>query len=125
MPELDTEQLDDLKAEAKKMPEPMRTILIVILGALPLFLGGATGMSFFGVSQEKLDAQFEKQQVNFDRAIEVSGAAINSNIEILKVESRQRDAMITANAAALSEMNKIVRDLERRVTRMEARNGTD
>ena len=125
MPDVDTEQLDDLKAEAKKMPEPMRTILIVILAVIPLAVGGGVGQSVFGVSQDKIDAQFEKQQVNLDRAIEASKADINGNIEILKVQSQNRDSMITANANALAEMSKLVRDLERRVTRMEARNGTD
>lgn len=136
MAEVDTEKLEAFEAAESapvtKKPDPLaglppwtRSILVLLLGSFLGVAGGAGGQSMFGVSQERLDVQFERQETRIIEKIQGSENNIKNLMEIIRLQNENSDKLITTNTTAITEANKRLRDLEGRMTRLEARTGGD
>lgn len=136
MAAVDTEKLEAFEAAegaaVTKKPDPlaglppwMRSILVLLVGSFLGVSGGAAGQSAFGVSQARLDVQFERQETRIIEKIQASENNIRNQIEIIRLQNENSDKLITTNTTAITEANKRLRDLEGRMTRLEARTGGD
>ena len=136
MTEVDTGKLEALEAAegapVTKKPDPlnglppwMRSILVLLMGSFLGISGGAAGQSMFGVSQQTMDVQFERQEKRIIEKIQGSENNIKNLIEIIRLQNENSDKLITTNTTAITEANKRLRDLEGRLTRLEARTGGD
>ncbi len=140
MAEVDTEKLEALEDAAGNAeggnvtlkPDPLagfppwaKSIIVLLLGSFLGVSGGAAGQSVFGVNQETLDVQFQRQESRIIEKIQTSENNIQNRIEIIRLQNENSDKLITSNTTAVTEVNKILRDVERRLTRLEARTGGD
>lgn len=137
MAEVDTEKLQALEDNAEGapvtaktdplagMPPLVRSLIVLLLGSVLGVSGGAAGQSMFGVSEERLDSQFEAQEKSIIEKIQGSENNINNKIEIIRLQNDNSDRLITTNAAAIADATKRLRDVERRMTRLEAKTGGD
>lgn len=135
MPEVTTEKLKNLEADAKKgnavpeqtptaiqglkaVPEPFRTLLIMVFIGFGTLGGGAAGQSFFGISEEKLNNTLKSQ-------FEAQDKAIDNKFQLLRVETAGKFDAIESNKEEIREALTVLREMDKRLTKIEAKNGND
>lgn len=134
MPEVPTEKLEALEADAKtakdnkgtdsmadtfrSMPEPFRTILIMLFIGVGTLGGGAAGQSVFGISEEKLNNTLEQQ-------FEQQDESIDNKFQLLRTETAGKFDAIDNNKEDIREALTLLRDMDKRLTKIEAKNGGD
>lgn len=121
MVEVDTDSLTpEQKAEVgavekdkpmspNKLPEPFRSIMLLVLAGAGMFGGGAAGQSLFGVSEEKLNQKFAEQDRNID-----------SKFEVLKAQDAGKDLILQQHGDDIREFQTLLRDVDKRLTKVEA-----
>lgn len=131
--EVDTEKVNALEANNnedepvpetlqptgfKAVPEPYRSMLLMVFAATTLFGGGAAGQSAFGISEEKLEKTLQSQFEAQDKAIE-------ARFTLQQSKNENANATVVNHGDDIRELLKLVRAIDTRVTKLEAKNGTD
>lgn len=101
--------MGDAKGIAKGLPEPYRSIILLLIAGVGMFGGGAAGQSVFGISEEKLNQKFVEQ----DRAIE-------AKFEVLKAQDQGKQLLVQNNIDDIRELQGLVRELEKRLAKAES-----
>ena len=130
--EMDTEKVEALEAKAnnkdetvsetsqatgfKAVPEPYRSVLMMVFAAVTLFGGGAAGQMTFGISEEKLEKTLKTQFEQQDKAIE-------ARFELQQSKNENANAVVVNNRDDIRELLKLVRGIDTRVTKLEAKDG--
>ena len=105
--------MSDDKEPTKALPEPYRSILLLVMAGVGMFGGGAAGQSVFGISEAKLDQVMEQKFSEQDKAIE-------AKFEILKAQDAGKQLIITSNSTDIRELKAVIRDVEKRLIKLEA-----
>lgn len=106
--------MSDAKETAKGLSEPYRSIILLLIAGVGMFGGGAAGQSIFGISEEKLNQTLEQKFSDQDKAIE-------AKFEILKAQNAGKDLVVSNNTEDIREALTLLRDLDKRLTKLEAR----
>lgn len=112
------DKMSEAKQVAKGLPEPYRSIILLIIAGLGMFGGGAAGQSVFGISEEKLNTTLEQKFDEQDKAIE-------AKFEILKAQNAGKDLVVKNNTDDIREALTLLRDMDKRLTTVEAELGKD